>query len=35
MLSAVRSDVSISALTFDLLSWIDGRTRSYEETIEA
>jgi hypothetical protein len=28
-------DVSTSALTFDLLSWIDARTRSYEETIEA
>ena len=28
-------DVSPSALAFDLLSWIDGRTRSYEETIEA
>lgn len=27
--------LSTSALTFDLLSWIDGRTRSYEETIEA
>lgn len=28
-------NVSTSAVTFDLLSWIDGRTRSYEETIEA
>jgi hypothetical protein len=28
-------DVSTPALTFDLLSWIDGRSRSYEETIEA
>lgn len=27
--------MSASALTFDLLAWIDGRTRSYEETIEA
>lgn len=27
--------VSTSALTFDLLSWIDRRPRSYEETIEA
>jgi hypothetical protein len=24
-----------SALTLDLLAWIDSRTRSYEETIEA
>jgi hypothetical protein len=28
-------DMSTSALTFDLLAWIDSRTRSYEETIEA
>lgn len=28
-------DMSTSDLTFDLLSWIDGRTRSYAETIEA
>jgi hypothetical protein len=27
--------MSTSALTFDLLAWIDSRTRSYEETIEA
>jgi hypothetical protein len=27
--------MSTSALTFDLLSWVDGRTRSYEETMEA
>ena len=27
--------MSPSALTFDLLAWIDNRARSYEETIEA
>jgi hypothetical protein len=27
--------MSTSDLTFDLLSWIDRRTRSYAETIEA
>ena len=28
-------DLSASVLTCELLSWIDCRTRSYEETIEA
>ncbi len=28
-------DLSTSLLTIELLSWIDCRTRSYEETIEA
>ena len=27
--------MSTAALTIDLLAWIDSRTRSYEETIEA
>jgi hypothetical protein len=27
--------VGASSLTLDLLSWVDGRVRSYEETIEA
>jgi hypothetical protein len=27
--------VGVSALTLDLLSWVDGRTRSYDETLEA